>query len=114
MTARAVEQRASERAGFEIGRRMLDQEMGTSDQAERYRLFTAAVVLCAGEPHPSDAFAGLARAIVPALQSTPEPEKGLATLAARAALAGHQATHQAHPRTFSQAIVHSFCSSHLS
>lgn len=89
MTQRTDEQRASERAGYEIGRRMLDQVLATDDQAQRHQFFTAAVVLCSAEQHPYDAFSGLATAIVPALQSIPEPLKGLATLAARAALAGH-------------------------
>lgn len=92
MTARAEQQRASERAGYEIGQRMLDQVLATADQAERHRLFTAALVLCSGESHPRDAFAGLSEIIVPALRGVPEPEKGMATLAARAALAGHQAS----------------------
>lgn len=93
--SRTDEQRASEHSGHEIGRRMLDQALATDDQAQRHQLFTAAIVLCAGEDHPRDAFAGLATAIVPALQSTPEPLKGLATLAARAALAGHVCTQDA-------------------
>lgn len=90
--SRTDEQRACERAGSEIGRRMFAQVMATTDQAERHRLFTAALVLCAGESHPRDAFAGLATVVAPALQGQPEPAKGLATLAARAALAGHQAS----------------------
>ena len=89
MTARTEEQRASERAGIKIGERMLEQVLGTSDQAERHRLFTAACVLCSGESHPQDAFAGLGAVVAPALQGQPEPAKGMATLAARAALAGH-------------------------
>lgn len=90
--SRTDEKRASERSGHEIGRRMLDQALATDDQAQRHQLFTAAIVLCSAEPHPRDAFAGMATAIVPALQSDPEPLKGLSNLAARAALAGHQAS----------------------
>lgn len=67
----------------------------TDDQALRHKLFTAAMVLCSGEPHPRDAFAGLATVVAPALQRTPELDKRLANLAARAALAGHVCTRDA-------------------
>lgn len=89
MTTRTEQQRASERAGYEIGRQMLDQVLDTDDQAERHRLFCAAVILCVDELHPRDAFGGFSTVVSPALQGQPEAAKGMATLAARAALAGH-------------------------
>lgn len=88
-------QATTRRAGSEIGLRMLDQVLATDNQAVRHKLFTAAMVLCSGEPHPRDAFAGLATVVAPALQRTPEPDKSLANLAARAALAGHVCTRDA-------------------
>lgn len=95
MTTRNDEQRASERAGYEVGRQLLDQVLATDDQAERHRLFCAAVVRCADEPHPRDAFASFSTVVSPALQGQPEAAKGMATLAARAALAGHACTQDA-------------------
>ena len=86
MTTRTDEQRACERIGSEIGLRMLAQVLATDDKAERHQLFCAAVVLCSGESHPRDAFAGLAAVVVLVLQGQPEPGKGMA---ASAALAGH-------------------------
>lgn len=86
---RSDEQRAAERAGSEFGRRMLDQVLATVDQAERHKLFAEAIVLCSGEPHPNDAFLGLATVVAPALPRSTATAKDLATLSARAALAGH-------------------------
>lgn len=92
---RTEDELAAERAGFEIGRRLLDQAMTADGQDDRNRLITAGVVLCAANQDPQATFSGFARAIVPALQGAPENAKSLANLAARAALAGHQASKDA-------------------
>lgn len=83
----------AEQAGYEIGRRMIDAVRARlDDQSAVHRLCTAAMVLCAAEDSPRDAFAGFATAVAPALQKAAEPDKSLANLAARAALAGHTCT----------------------
>lgn len=89
--SRSDEQRASERAGYELGRQVIDQvRLVADDQAATHRLFVAGLVLAAEQECPRDAFAGFATAISPMLHETHGPnEKALATLAARAALAGH-------------------------
>lgn len=87
---RSDEQRASERAGYELGRQVIDQvRLVADDQAATHRLFVAGLVLAADQESPRDAFAGFATAICPALHEYGPNEKALATLAARAALAGH-------------------------
>jgi hypothetical protein len=88
---RSDEQRASERAGYELGRQVIDQvRLVADDQAATHRLFVAGLVLAAEQESPQNALAGFGTAICPALHEALGPhEKSLATLAARAALAGH-------------------------
>lgn len=84
--------RESEGSGYAIGTKLIEQLHQEQDPDARNFCVTGAVVLCANEAQPHDAFAGFARAVVPALQDVPADAKRLATLAARAALAGHQCT----------------------
>lgn len=92
MTSQA---RESEGSGYAIGTKLIEQLHQEQDPDARNFCVTGAVVLCANEAQPHDAFAGFARAVVPALQDVPADAKRLATLAARAALAGHQCTRAA-------------------
>jgi hypothetical protein len=80
----------SESNGRAIGAALVGRLPDIADLDQRHYLVTSAVVLCAGEARPIEAFVGFARAVVPALQEVPTEAKRLATLAARAALAGYE------------------------
>lgn len=86
------EHRAAERVGHEIGRQMVERVSATSDTTAQASAITAAVVLCATDPHPREAFAGFADAIVPAFSAVPVETAEAGHLAARATLAGHTCT----------------------
>lgn len=86
------ERRAAESVGHEIGRQMVERVSATSDTTAQASAITAAVVLCAADPHPREAFAGFADAIVPAFSAVPVNKAEAARLAARATLAGHTCT----------------------
>lgn len=82
----------SEQAGHLIGRQMVERVRASSDATAQASAITAAVVLCAADPHPREAFAGFADAIVPAFSTVPMDMAEAARLAARATLAGHTCT----------------------
>lgn len=89
---RAEHGHLSEQAGHEIGRQMVERVRATSDTTAQASAITAAVVLCAADPHPREAFSGFADAIGPAFSQVPVDTAEAARLAARATLAGHTCT----------------------
>ncbi len=85
----------SELAGSEIGRQLIERVRATSDNTEQAYAITSAVVLCAADPHPREAFSGLADAIVPVFSAVPRDTAEAGRLSARATLAGHACTKDA-------------------
>lgn len=85
----------SEQAGRDIGRQMIECLRSTSEASVQEAALSAAVVLCAADPCPREAFAGFADAIVPAFSAVPVDKAEAARLAARARMAGHTCTKDA-------------------